>query len=116
MRRIKEIDIFFQKPLSLGDFRTDENIALAAQQTIWVREHNRVAEALKQTHPTWDPETLFQEARRIVVAEYQHIIYNEYLPILVGECIFNSYLYLWQLCLHAVLVLCISGASPTSTS
>ena len=53
--------------------------------TIWMREHNRLAELLKNRHPNWDDEKLYQEARRIVIAEYQHIIYNEWLPIILGS-------------------------------
>ena len=50
-----------------------------------MREHNRVANELRNMHPSWSDEALYQEARRIVVAEYQHILYNEWLPIIVGK-------------------------------
>ena len=67
-----------------GDFRTDENIALAGHQTLWFREHNRLVDLLKKSKPTWKPNKLFQEARRINIAQYQHVVYNEFLPLLVG--------------------------------
>jgi len=40
----------------------------------------------------WDSETIFQEARRITIAEYQHIIYNEFLPPLVGKRPLQKYI------------------------
>ena len=49
-----------------------------------MREHNRVATAMHRLNPQWDDETIFQEARRIVIAEYQHIIYKEWLPQVLG--------------------------------
>lgn len=68
-----------------GDFRTNENIPMASLHTQWYREHNRVRDILKSHNPNWSEENLFQETRRIVIAEYQHIIYNEFLPPLLGD-------------------------------
>ena len=59
--------------------------------TIWMREHNRVAKELKKFNPRWNDEKLYQEARRIVVAEYQHIIYTEWLPHILGIETMNNF-------------------------
>ncbi|XP_076063495.1 salivary peroxidase/catechol oxidase-like [Oratosquilla oratoria] len=67
-----------------GDGRVNEMTGLAAIQTIWVREHNRLVTEMARLNPHWTGETLFQETRRILVAEMQHITYNEWLPIIVG--------------------------------
>ncbi|XP_037072367.1 chorion peroxidase-like [Pollicipes pollicipes] len=68
-----------------GDVRATEQSGLATVHTIWMREHNRLARRLERVNPEWDDEQLFQEARRILGAEIQHITYNEWLPLLVGE-------------------------------
>ena len=58
---------------------------MASIHTQWYREHNRVRDVLKRHNPGWSEENLFQETRRIVIAEYVHIIYNEFLPPLIGS-------------------------------
>jgi hypothetical protein len=65
-----------------GEDRTSENIVLISVQTLFLRDHNRVASQLAIVNPTWSDETLYQEARRIVIAELQHITFNEYRPVL----------------------------------
>jgi len=70
-----------------GDQRLTEHPQLTVMHTLWMREHNRIARFLKNLNPTWSQETVFQESRRIVIAEMQHITYNEFLPALIGKYI-----------------------------
>lgn len=52
---------------------------------IFVLEHNRIALEISNKYPSLDPYTIFEEARKIMIAEYQHIVYGELLPILLGS-------------------------------
>ncbi|XP_071625801.1 probable oxidoreductase PXDNL isoform X2 [Temnothorax longispinosus] len=74
-----------------GDSRVNENPGLTLMHVLFLREHNRVAAELKRLNSHWDDEKLYQEARRIVIAELQHITYNEFLPVIFGEHALDRY-------------------------
>ena len=42
-----------------GDERNSEQMGLASMQTLWVREHNRIASSLTTSNPTWESERVF---------------------------------------------------------
>ncbi|KAF2900909.1 hypothetical protein ILUMI_05314, partial [Ignelater luminosus] len=75
----------FDEPCYLaGDARVNQNPQLTVIQVILLREHNRLANALAHLNPHWNDEMIFQEARRINMAQHQHITYYEWLPIFLG--------------------------------
>lgn len=74
-----------------GDVRANEHVGLTAMHTLFVREHNRLAEEILVHDPDLldkeidkRDEEIYQRARRIVGAQMQIITYNEFLPVLLG--------------------------------
>ena len=67
-----------------GDERANENIGLTSLHTLFVREHNRLAEAIKVNDSSLSGEEIYQMARKMVGAQIQAITYNEFLPVLLG--------------------------------
>jgi peroxidase len=67
-----------------GDIRANEQSNLTAVHTLFVREHNRLADRIHQKYPDLTDEEIFQVARRLVGAEIQVITYEEYLPAVLG--------------------------------
>ncbi|MCY7296304.1 peroxidase family protein [Alteromonas sp. a30] len=68
-----------------GDVRANEQIGLTAMHTLFVREHNRLAIAIKYLNPSLSGDEIYQKVRKLVGAEIQKITYEEFLPILLGE-------------------------------
>ena len=62
-----------------GDSRANENPLLTTLHTIFVREHNRLADEFATANPDWNDEMLYQMSRKHVGAYLQNIVYNEWL-------------------------------------
>jgi len=60
-----------------GDVRANEQAALTALHTLFVREHNRLVAGLAAR--------LYEKARQLVGAQLQAITYREFLPALLGR-------------------------------
>jgi len=73
-----------------GDARVNDQIALTAMHTIWMREHNRIADRLAELHPEYDGDRIYNEARKIVGGIHQVITFKEWLPKILGRRGFNE--------------------------
>lgn len=90
-KRLKYCVQTYQRLVLPGEIRVNEQLVLTCMHTLMAREHNRLAHGLAQINPHWDDETLYQEARRIVIAEIQHVTYNEFLPIILGKEVMEKF-------------------------
>lgn len=68
----------------VGDGRGNENFALTSIHTIWARNHNHHVEGLEAAGFQGTAEELFQAAKMINEAEYQRVVFDEYLETLLG--------------------------------
>jgi len=69
---------------ALGSPRVNQQPQSMCLNVLWRREHNRLARSLAATNPSWSDETLYQEARRRVIAYMEHFYETEYMPMLLG--------------------------------
>ncbi|KAK6179799.1 hypothetical protein SNE40_012075 [Patella caerulea] len=73
---LKPVNRFYR----LGNPRGNENPMLLTFGVIWFRWHNVVAKRLKDEHPSWNDEQLFNRARQVVIAHHQKIVMYDWLP------------------------------------
>ena len=70
-----------------GDPRVMENPELTAVTILFMREHNFWVSSLSKSHSDWTGDQLYDMAKAITTAEYQNIVYQEYLPVLIGPAL-----------------------------
>uniref|UniRef100_H3CJC3 Sushi domain-containing protein n=1 Tax=Tetraodon nigroviridis TaxID=99883 RepID=H3CJC3_TETNG len=75
-----------------GDGRVSEGLPLTSLHTLFLREHNRIAEALKCINDHWNPETIYQETRKIIGALIQVITMRDYIPKIIGTESFQDHI------------------------
>lgn len=68
-----------------GDIRAAEQAGLTCMHTLFMREHNRIADEIQKNDPQLSDEMIYQLARKKVYAIIESITYNEFLPALLGE-------------------------------
>ena len=80
----------FEQAFVAGDPRANEQVSLTVMHTLWLREHNRIAEILQNLNSHWDDERVYQETRQIVGALIQKITLYDYLPLILGREVFDK--------------------------
>lgn len=69
----------------LNSFGTSLTPVVTCLYTLLHREHNRRARDIKAATPDMSDEEIYQSARRWVIAVFQKITYEQYLPAAIGE-------------------------------
>ena len=82
----ERVELFFA-----GDIRANEQVGLTALHTLFIREHNRLADILASENPQLNGHEIFELARKIVGAQMQVITYNEFLTLLLGPGAIGPY-------------------------
>ena len=62
-----------------GSDTTNSQLGFVMLNTLFLREHNRVAGLLAREYPAWDDERLFQTARNILIVLLIKIVIEEYI-------------------------------------
>lgn len=68
-----------------GDHRSNEHPALTAMHTIFLREHNRLVDVVAERIPTLPGNLLYEFARKLNIAQFQKIVYEEFYPAIIGK-------------------------------
>ncbi|XP_067938459.1 chorion peroxidase-like [Watersipora subatra] len=74
-----------------GDIRSNEQATLTSMHTLFLREHNRIANKLSSLNNHWSDEKVYQETRKIVGGILQRLTYAEWLPVIVGKKLMKHY-------------------------
>lgn len=92
--RLMNANGFVADPSTLflaGDIRANEQLGLTVMHTLFVREHNRLAQNILNNNPSIDVDAAYERARRLVIGKIQVITYEEWLPVLIGAGAIPAY-------------------------
>ncbi len=78
---------------AIGNPRGDENPFLLTMGILWFRVHQYWAETLYGSHTDdafKEDEFIFNRARQFTIATYQHVVYNDWLPLFIPRMFRNT--------------------------
>ena len=76
----------------IADPRNDENLVISGLQAAFLLFHNRVVDLVREEHPDWETDDVFQAARQLTTWHYQWMILHEFLPAFTGRAMVNDVL------------------------
>ncbi len=82
---VGEDQLIADLPIITGDFRAAQTEQLVSHHTIWLKNHNYHADRLAAQFPEWSHDEIFNAARALNEADFQWVVYDEYLPAIIGE-------------------------------
>lgn len=68
-----------------GDHRANEHPVLTCLHTLFLREHNRIADEISQAFPKKGRQEQFEIAKKINEAQFQRIVFEEWFPAITGH-------------------------------
>ncbi len=68
-----------QSIFAVGGDRVNTTPQVTMMNTLWLREHNRLAGLLERANPSWDDTRVFETARSTVIVEFIKIVVEEYI-------------------------------------
>ncbi len=76
---LKEIPAIRLKIFAVGGDRANASPQVAMMNTLFLREHNRMAGVIEEANKVWDDERVFQVSRNITIVLFLKIVIEEYI-------------------------------------
>lgn len=83
--KAEETPALANRVFAFGGDRANATPHVAMLNTLFLREHNRLAGEIERANPTWDDERVFQTARNTVIVEFIQIVVEEYINHISSE-------------------------------
>ena len=89
INKIKEFPDILSKIFAVGGDRVNASPNISAMNTLFLREHNRLAGILEAANKDWDDERVFETARIVTIVVFIGIVVEEYINHIAHSPIFK---------------------------